>query len=133
MARHAYKYSAGKLLKHGLTHGDWPRMWRRPERRDSYDVVIIGGGLHGLATAYYLAKQHGARDVAVRPDAPGRDGLAQRVEGAPGEGSRAGERLVERDAEGELVRAGVGRGPVELLGRHVAQRADNSSGLSETR
>ena len=65
MARHAYKYSAGKLLKHGLTHGDWPRMWRRPERRDSYDVVIIGGGLHGLATAYYLAKDHGITNVAV--------------------------------------------------------------------
>ena len=65
MSRHGYKYSAGRLLRHGLTHDAWPRMWRRPERRDSYDVVIIGGGLHGLATAYYLAQNHGITNVAV--------------------------------------------------------------------
>jgi sarcosine oxidase subunit beta len=42
------------------------RMWRpRSELRDSYDVVIVGGGSHGLATAYYLAAQHGIRDVAI--------------------------------------------------------------------
>ena len=42
------------------------RMWRsRPELRDSYDVVIIGGGSHGLATAYYLAREHGITNVAV--------------------------------------------------------------------
>ncbi len=65
MSRHGYRYSAGKLLRHGLTRGAWPRMWNRPERRDSYDVVIIGGGLHGLATAYYLAQNHGITNVAV--------------------------------------------------------------------
>ena len=42
------------------------RMWRRPgELRDSYDVVIIGAGSHGLATAYYLARDHGITDVCV--------------------------------------------------------------------
>ena len=42
------------------------RMWRRrPELKDSYDVVIIGGGSHGLATAYYLARDHGVKNVAV--------------------------------------------------------------------
>ena len=42
------------------------RMWRRDvELRDSYDVVIIGGGSHGLAIAYYLAREHGIADVCV--------------------------------------------------------------------
>ncbi len=42
-----------------------PRMWRLHPLKDRYDVVIIGGGAHGLACAYYLAKQHGITDVAV--------------------------------------------------------------------
>ncbi|MDG1465443.1 MAG: FAD-dependent oxidoreductase, partial [Acidimicrobiales bacterium] len=65
MGKRAPKYSAASLVKHGLTGGDWPRMWRRPEMRSSYDVVIVGGGLHGLATAYYLAENHGITNVAV--------------------------------------------------------------------
>ena len=63
--RNAPQYSAFKLLKHGLTRSDWPRVWRHHEMKSSYDVVIIGGGVHGLATAYYLAKNHGITNVAV--------------------------------------------------------------------
>lgn len=59
------KYSALSLLRHGLTKKEWPRAWRTHELRNSYDVVIIGGGVHGLAAAYYLAKNHGITDVAV--------------------------------------------------------------------
>ena len=44
---------------------DWPPFWRFPEPKKSYDVIIVGGGGHGLATAYYLAKEHGVKNVAV--------------------------------------------------------------------
>ena len=59
------RYSALGLLRHGLSSSPWPRAWREHDLRSSYDVVIIGGGVHGLATAYYLAANHGIRNVAV--------------------------------------------------------------------
>jgi sarcosine oxidase, subunit beta len=59
------RYSAWSLIRHGLSGNDWPRILRQHDRRKSYDVVIIGGGVHGLATAYYLAADHGVRNVAV--------------------------------------------------------------------
>jgi sarcosine oxidase subunit beta len=55
-----------KLLKQALNgHHSLTPMWRQRPMRDSYDVVIIGGGVHGLAAAYYLAKNHGITNVAV--------------------------------------------------------------------
>ncbi len=60
------RYSAWNLLKEGLRgHKGWAQAWRSPELQGSYDAVIIGGGGHGLATAYYLAKVHGITRVAV--------------------------------------------------------------------
>jgi sarcosine oxidase subunit beta len=53
------------LFRRGLTHQDWPPAWTAHELRPRYDVVIIGGGVHGLAAAYYLASRHGITDVAV--------------------------------------------------------------------
>jgi sarcosine oxidase subunit beta len=55
-----------KLIKQGLnSEKPLPRMWRSHELKDSYDVVIIGGGAHGLACAYYLSKYYGITDVAI--------------------------------------------------------------------
>ena len=60
------RYSALRLLKEGLSgHKGWRPAWRAAEPKKSYDVVIIGGGGHGLATAFYLAKNHGVTNVAV--------------------------------------------------------------------
>jgi sarcosine oxidase subunit beta len=60
------KYSIFSLVRNGLSYNEkWPQMWRSPEPKSAYDVVIIGGGGHGLATAYYLAKEHGVSNVAV--------------------------------------------------------------------
>ena len=60
------KFSAFALARNALTwHRDWPRQWRSAEPRREYDVAIVGGGGHGLATAYYLAKEHGITNVAV--------------------------------------------------------------------
>ena len=58
-------YSAAALIRHGLRGTPWPKAFRRHDLRPSYDVVIIGGGVHGLAAAYYLARNHGITDVAV--------------------------------------------------------------------
>lgn len=59
-------YSGFGLLKHGLSHHEnWQRIWRNPTPKDSYDVIIVGGGGHGLATAYYLAKEFGITNIAV--------------------------------------------------------------------
>ncbi len=60
------RYSIFALARHALSgHRGWGPAWRKAAPRERYDVVIIGGGGHGLATAYYLAKEHGIGDVAV--------------------------------------------------------------------
>ncbi len=60
------RYSAVSLLRNALSHNrNWQQAWRSPEPKRKYDVIIVGGGGHGLATAYYLAKEHGVRNIAV--------------------------------------------------------------------
>ncbi|MEM8793608.1 MAG: sarcosine oxidase subunit beta family protein [Pseudomonadota bacterium] len=60
------RYSAWAVLKGGLNgQSHWSHVWGRPEPKERYDVIIVGGGGHGLATAYYLAKNHGITNVAV--------------------------------------------------------------------
>src|SRR5262249_60942204 len=59
-------YSFPRLVRESFRrHRGWEPAWRSPEPRSRYDIVIVGGGGHGLATAYYLAKNHGLSNVAV--------------------------------------------------------------------
>jgi methylglutamate dehydrogenase subunit A len=60
------RFSLLSLLRESVTaHEGWGRQWRNPEPKVGYDAVVVGGGGHGLATAYYLAKEHGMRNIAV--------------------------------------------------------------------
>ena len=60
------KYSAVSLIKNAFSyHQNWDVAWRDPEPKSEYEVIIIGGGGHGLATAYYLAKNFNIRNVAI--------------------------------------------------------------------
>src|ERR1700750_1419888 len=65
------RYSWMALARHALgQHRGWRPLWRKAAPKPRYGVVIIGGGGHGLATAYYLAKEHGISDVAVLEKGP---------------------------------------------------------------
>ena len=60
------RFNAWNVFKNGLMgQTDWDRQWRDPEPKKEYDIVIVGGGLHGLATAYYLSKNHNIQNIAV--------------------------------------------------------------------
>ena len=66
MIKRSKKYSVFSLIKNALSyHENWQPAWRNPEIQKEYDAIIIGGGGHGLTTAYYLAKNHGIKNIAV--------------------------------------------------------------------
>jgi len=65
------RYSIWRLLREGLrAQRGWPRAWAKPTPRTRYRVVIVGGGGHGLSTAFHLAAEHGITDVAVLERGP---------------------------------------------------------------
>jgi sarcosine oxidase subunit beta len=60
------KFSGFAVVREAFRHNSgWEKQWVSPEPRSSYDVIIVGGGGHGLGAAYYLAKEHGIRNIAV--------------------------------------------------------------------
>ena len=60
------RFSVFNLARQALSaHRNWPEQWRSPEPKNAYDAIIVGAGGHGLGTAYYLAKEHGMRNIAV--------------------------------------------------------------------
>ena len=60
------KYSIFSLIKNSFSyHENWQKAWKDPIPKKEYDAVIIGGGGHGLPTAYYLAKKHNMTNIAV--------------------------------------------------------------------
>jgi len=60
------KHSLFSIARNALSgHRNWPATWRQAELKPEYEVVIVGGGGQGLATAYYLAKNHGLKNIAV--------------------------------------------------------------------
>src|SRR5690606_10852418 len=62
----AMHFSGLRVIREALTgHKGWKPLWRNPEPQPAYDYIIVGGGGHGLATAYYLAKTFGRARIAV--------------------------------------------------------------------
>jgi sarcosine oxidase subunit beta len=60
------RFSAWSLLKQAFgSHGGWQPQWRRAAPKSAYDAIVVGGGGHGLGTAYYLAAEHGLRNIAL--------------------------------------------------------------------
>ena len=60
------RFSIFSIARNAMSyHENWQKQWRSPAPKREYDAIIVGGGGHGLATAYYLAKEHGMRNIAV--------------------------------------------------------------------
>ena len=68
------KYSIFSLIRNAFSyHENWEKAWKDPEPKKEYDAVIVGGGGHGLATAYYLAKKHNMKNCLLYTSPSPRD------------------------------------------------------------
>jgi Glycine/D-amino acid oxidases (deaminating) len=71
------RFNAWNVIKNGFNdQKGWGRQWRDPEPKKEYDIIIVGGGLHGLATSFYLAKNFKINNIAVWKKA----GLAEEMQ-----------------------------------------------------
>ena len=135
------RYSGARVIWEGLTgNRGWKPVWRDPTPKPDYDIIIIGGGGHGLATAYYLAKEHGLKNIAVLEKGYLGGGSVGRTDsgiGIPAQDvTRVFERFFQVDSHLTRKHGGMGLGlavakaMIEMHGGRIAVESVDGKGTS---